>query len=317
MGVRRGAERECEDTLTFYKYAVFREVEIAKLANVEIRESAAKSILTPVSGFLAEAGFTHSLSPARNCTYGCTYCYVPTMGLYGGLKPEDWERWGQFTTLKANAAALASKQVAPGQVIYCSPLVDPYQPAEKVSALMRAILETLVAHPPQIFVLQTRAPLVLRDLDLLKQLSARATVRISMSITTDRDEVRRCYEPHCEPNAERLLAIGELRRGGIEVYATLAPLLPCHPEKLAEAAIAASGRTLIGDPLHVRANKPHGATTRQPAITLARRRGEADWFHPQHQNEIVKRIQAVAANAGLDFVTGPKGFGLLARCQRV
>jgi DNA repair photolyase len=56
---------------------------------VDIRSTLAKSILTKTSGFIAEAGFTHSLSPARNCTFGCTYCYVPTMGVYGGLKPED------------------------------------------------------------------------------------------------------------------------------------------------------------------------------------------------------------------------------------
>ena len=50
--------------------------------------SISKTILSPTSGFIAEAGFTHSLTPARNCTFGCTYCYVPTMGIYGGLKPD-------------------------------------------------------------------------------------------------------------------------------------------------------------------------------------------------------------------------------------
>ncbi|MGH9585004.1 MAG: hypothetical protein ACRD4O_18955, partial [Bryobacteraceae bacterium] len=109
----------------------------------QIREAIAKSILTPVSGFLAEAGFTHSLSSARNCTYGCTYCYVPTMNVYGGLKPEDWRRWGQFTTLKINAAELAAKHARPDQAIYCSPLVDPYQPAERERPLMPAIIEAL------------------------------------------------------------------------------------------------------------------------------------------------------------------------------
>src|SRR4051795_10630171 len=93
-------------------------------------EASARSILTPTSGFIREAGFTHSLTPARNCTYGCTYCYVPTMGIYGGLKPADWQRWGQFTTFKRNAAVLVAKQSREGMVVYCSPLVDPYQPAE-------------------------------------------------------------------------------------------------------------------------------------------------------------------------------------------
>src|SRR5229473_7101748 len=104
-----------------------------------IVEVDSRSILSPTSGFIAEAGFTHSLTPARNCTFACAYCYVPTLGVYGGLKPEDWERWGQFTTFKTNAAELLRREVRPGQRIYCSPLVDPYQPAEAAERQMRAI----------------------------------------------------------------------------------------------------------------------------------------------------------------------------------
>src|SRR5271169_2234560 len=95
----------------------------------------ARGILTKTSGFIAQAGFTRSLSPARNCTFACTYCYVPTMGIYGGLKPDDWKNWGRFTTFKENASALLRKQIRPEQRIYCSPLVDPYQPAEETEAL--------------------------------------------------------------------------------------------------------------------------------------------------------------------------------------
>jgi hypothetical protein len=39
--------------------------------SASVRHTAAKSILTKTSGFIAEAGFSHSLTPARNCTYGC------------------------------------------------------------------------------------------------------------------------------------------------------------------------------------------------------------------------------------------------------
>src|SRR6266568_3637256 len=155
----------------------------------QVRESKARTILSEVSGFLKEAGFTHSLSPARNCTYGCTYCYVPTLGIYGGLKPEDWKRWGQFTTLKTNAAELAAAVMSAGQVIYCSPLVDPYQPAEQERPLMPAILEAVAKHPPGIFVIQTRGPLILRDVGLLARIARRTKLRISFSVTTDRDEV--------------------------------------------------------------------------------------------------------------------------------
>jgi DNA repair photolyase len=278
-----------------------------------IREQAVQSILTPVSGFLAEAGFTHSLSPARNCTYGCSYCYVPTMRLYGGLAREDWMRWGQFTTFKSNAPELLRIALKRNQVIYCSPLVDPYQPAETTKRLMPQILKSVLWHPPQVFVIQTRSPLILRDICLLRELSRATVLRVSFSITTDREDVRRRYEPHCESNNERLAAIRELDTAGIEVYATLAPILPCDPETLAVLALEASRRRLIGDPLHTRAAKPRGATTREAAWRIAGRYGELSWFQPEPQLEAIRIIEQAARRANLDFTTGPKGFSWLAR----
>src|SRR5213078_4556677 len=111
----------------------------------QVFEAEARTILSATTGFIAEAGFTHSLTPARNCTFGCTYCYVPTLGIYGGLKPEDWQRWGQFTTFKSNAAALLGRELRPNQRIYCSPLVDPYQPAEEAERAMPPILKAILA----------------------------------------------------------------------------------------------------------------------------------------------------------------------------
>ncbi len=78
----------------------------------EVFQAPAGSILSATTGFIAEAGFTHSLTPARNCTFGCTYCYVPTMRIYGGLKPEDWRHWGQFTTFKTQCAGIVAARVA-------------------------------------------------------------------------------------------------------------------------------------------------------------------------------------------------------------
>jgi len=237
---------------------------------VQIRDGiTARSILSPTSGFIAEAGFTHSLTPARNCTFGCTYCYVPTMRIQGGLKPEDWQRWGQFTTFKTNAADLLRRELRTQQRIYCSPMVDPYQAAEERERMMPRLLDELLDAPPRVFVLQTRGPLILRDLERLRALAQRTKLRISFSITTNREEIRKLYEPLCAPIAERLNAIRVLRGAGIETYATPAPLLPCDPEELALLALDASGRDLIGDPLHIRNAKPRGATTRDVALRVS------------------------------------------------
>ena len=277
-----------------------------------MRTQTARRILSPTSGFIAEAGFTYSLTPARNCTFGCTYCYVPTMRFQGGLQPEDWQHWGQFTTIKENAAELLARELRPHQRIYCSPLTDPYQPAEQDARLMPAILGAILDHPPAVFVLQTRGPLILRDLELLQRLSTCTTLRVSFSITTNREEIRRLYEPLCAPIEQRLDAVRTLRAAGIEVYATLAPLLPCDPEALAEVCLEATGRDLIGDPLHVRAAKPRGATTREAAFRISSVHHHAEWLDPASQREVVERIASTAAARSRTFTIGPLGFSMLA-----
>jgi DNA repair photolyase len=278
----------------------------------QVLEAPASSILSTTTGFIAEAGFTHSLTPARNCTFGCCYCYVPTLRIYGGLKPEDWRRWGQFTTFKSNAPELLRRQLREDQVIYCSPLVDPYQPAEEAQLMMPRILDELLARPPKVFVLQTRGPLILRDLARLTELSGRTALRVSFSITTNKEAVRKLYEPHCATIHCRLQAIEELRRAGITTFATLAPILPCDPEALATIALEATDRHIIGDALHIRSLKRHGATTRQAAFSISEKNGHAAWLEPGFQREVIERIGATVRQAGRRFGTGTEGFGWLA-----
>jgi DNA repair photolyase len=278
----------------------------------DVRRADARSILTPTCGFIAEAGFTHSLSPARNCTFGCTYCYVPTMGVYGGLKPEDWQQWGRFTTFKANAAELLEKALRSDQIIYCSPLVDPYQAAEADECLMPRVLDAVVAHPPRVFVIQTRGPLILRDLERLQTLNALTRLRVSFSITTDLEDVRRLYEPLCAPIPERICVVRRLREAGIATYAALAPLLPSNPEALIDMALEATDRDIVADPFHVRTVKTSGATTREAARRISEKRGYIKWHEPEFQREIVDRMRDRAARAGRRFGTGTRAFAWLA-----
>jgi len=279
----------------------------------EVFEAQSTSILSPTTGFIAQAGFTHSLSPARNCTFGCSYCYVPTMRIFGGLKPDDWRHWGQFTTVKTNAPELLRRELRANQTIYCSPQVDPYQPAEEQVQLMPRVLEALLSRPPRVFVIQTRGPLVLRDLRHLIELSKCTSLRVSFSITTNREDVRRLYEPHCAAIDVRLDAIRQLRAAGIQTFATLAPILPCDPDELAARALEATDQNIIGDPLHVRAVKPHGATTREAAVALSNRKEFAAWLDPDFQAEVTTRIGAAIQKAGRKFATGTEGFRWLSQ----
>ena len=274
----------------------------------EVFHAESKSVLSTTTGFIAQAGFTHSLTPARNCTFGCSYCYVPTMGIFGGLKPADWKHWGQFTTFKSNAPELLRRQLRADQVIYCSPVVDPYQPAEESEELMPRILDELLARPPRVFVIQTRGPLILRDLDRLVALAQRTALRVSFSITTNREDVRKLYEPHCAPIHQRIETVRRLRAAGIDTFATLAPLLPCDPEELAGLALEVTERDIVGDALHVRSVKPNGATTRAAAFAISEQHEFSAWLDADFQAEIAARIGRVVNQAGRRFGTGPEGF---------
>jgi DNA repair photolyase len=235
------------------------------------------------------------------------------MGIYGGLKPDDWKRWGQFTTFKSNASELLARELRPHQIIYCSPLVDPYQPAEQPSQIMPRVLDVLIERPPRVFTFQTRSPLILRDLDRIAELAGRCIVRVSFSLTTNREGIRKLYEPHCATFEERLEVIARLRDHGIETFATLAPLLPADLEVMVRSAIEATGCDLIGDPLHVRAIKRHGATTREAARRIADARGHDEWLAPEFQAGVVSVIERLAREAGRRFAVGPEGFSWLAR----
>jgi DNA repair photolyase len=233
------------------------------------------------------------------------------MRIYGGLKPEDWRHWGQFTTFKNNAPELLRRQLRDDQVIYCSPLVDPYQPAEETERWMPRILDEVLSRPPKVFVIQTRGPLIVRDLGRLAELSRRTTLRVGFTITTNRESVRKLYEPHCATIDCRLQAIRELRAAGIATFATLAPILPCDPEDLADIALEATEQDIIGDPLHIRSVKPRGATTREAAFAISEKHGFLDWLDPDFQREIVERIGSRLRRAGRRFGTGIEGFGWL------
>jgi DNA repair photolyase len=200
-------------------------------------------------------------------------------------------------------------------VIYCSPLTDPYQPAESHALLMPGLLEAVASHPPRVFVIQTRGPLILRDIDLLRAAAGKTLIRVSFSITTDREDVRRIFEPHCAPIEERWRTVEALQAAGIETSVAMAPILPSNPEALIERAVSCSGGPIVSDALHVRAVKRSGATTRDAAISICDRYGWNDWLDPGFQRDVLARMAECAKAAGREFGYGPRGFGLLAKAS--
>jgi DNA repair photolyase len=141
------------------------------------------------------------------------------------------EPWGQFVDVKVNAPELLTQEITrkrPGKV-WISGVCDPYQPLEASYKLTRRCLEILAQNDWPV-VVQTRSPLVLRDLDILKNGNH---FEVGFSVTTADDDIRKLFEPNAPAIKERLRALDELHRAGISTFAMIAPMLP-ETEGLAE-----------------------------------------------------------------------------------
>ena len=108
-------------------------------------------------------------------------------------------------------------------------MCDAYQPLEKKYMLTRRCLEILVEEGWPVTI-QTKSPLVLRDLEILKR---SADAEVGFTITTADEKVRRIFEPGAPPIAKRVEALGILHAEGIRTFVMIAPLLP-HAEGLAD-----------------------------------------------------------------------------------
>jgi len=180
----------------------------------------ARSIFSPATGYIRRGGFDWTCNPYVGCSFGCSYCYA--MFLPQNRRPkEDWGRWFQA---KVNAVELARKHAPKiaGQSVYMSSVTDPYLSAERSLQLTRGILEALLPHQPRLLI-QTRGPLVVRDLDLLRLFQA---VRINISIPTDSEAIRQLFEPKAPPLEKRWQAAEAARAAGVPVGVCVTPMLP-------------------------------------------------------------------------------------------
>ncbi len=181
---------------------------------IAVREIEAKSILS------ASRIYPYVINPYVGCQHACSYCYARYMKKFTG----HGEPWGTFVDVKVNAAELLEKEVKRKKKarVWVSGVCDPYQPLEGKYGLTRECLEILASHDWPV-VVQTRSPLVLRDIDILKEAN---NADVGFSVTTADDGIRRLFEPCAPPIAARVNALAELRRAGIRTYAMIAPLLP-------------------------------------------------------------------------------------------
>ncbi len=170
----------------------------------------------------------------------------------------DFER---EIVVKVNAPELLRAELArpswKGEHVALGTNTDPYQWVEGRYKLMPGIWEAMrdAGNPCSVL---TKSPLLLRDLELMKQINERTEFGAALSVPTLDERAWRATEPRSPNPRARLEAVAELTRAGIRTGVLVAPLMPGindSPEQIApilEMASAAGAAYVTGIALHLR-----------------------------------------------------------------
>jgi DNA repair photolyase len=224
---------------------------------LEVFEDDSKSILSKNDS--PDVGFRWSVNPYRGCYHGCAYCYARPSHEYLGFGcGTDFER---KIVVKRHApellrAAFARKAWQREPVVF-SGNTDCYQPLEASYRLTRGCLQVCADFENPCHVI-TKAPLIERDIDVLRHLTDRVGVTISVPFFDER--TARIIEPGVATPARRLLAVQRLAEAGIRVSVNVAPVIPGLTDrdipKILEAAARAgassAGMVMLRLPGNVR-----------------------------------------------------------------
>jgi DNA repair photolyase len=192
---------------------------------LKINEIQAKSIFTK-SGL---PGSDWVINPYNGCLFACMYCYAAQIAKW---KHPD-EEWGTYLDVKTNASDLLDEELTKLEKklhtkdfgsIFFSSVTDPYNGMEVKYRLTRRCIEVLDNfNYPGTIAIQTKSPLVLDDIDVIKRLKK---VTVGFTVTTLDDKISRFLEVKAPPVSLRIEALKKLHDAGIDTYAFVGPILP-------------------------------------------------------------------------------------------
>jgi len=171
--------------------------------------------------------FTWTINPYRGCEFACKYCYARYTHEF--MEMRDGLAFEQKILVKQHAADLLRQElrrVKPGEEIAIGTATDPYQPAERVFEVTRAILEEFSKRKGYQIGIVTKSNLVLRDTELLQRISKSNQLFINLTITTLDVELARLLEPRAPRPDLRLEAVRALNQAGVDAGVICAPVLP-------------------------------------------------------------------------------------------
>ena len=165
-------------------------------------------------------GIDYKMNLYRGCSHGCIYCdsrsncyHIDNFDVPKG---------------KENALVIIENELSKKRnhgVVGIGSMSDTYNPLEKKYEQTRGALKLLSKYNYGVSI-DTKSDLILRDLDLLKEINSKNNVIIKFTITTPRDELSKIIEPHVCVSSKRFEAIKALSKEGIFVGIMMNPVLP-------------------------------------------------------------------------------------------
>jgi DNA repair photolyase len=188
---------------------------------INYQEITCKTACHKITGFLP---YCWDLNVYRGCGHGCTYCFA--------LYSHKYINSGNFFDeifVKTNIAERLEKQLSgknwKREVVNLGGVTDSYQPAEEKYKLMPEILKLLIKYKTPA-VISTKSKLILRDYNLIDELSRTASVNVACTITTVNEKVRELIEPNAASSSERFEVLKAFSKTNASVGLHSMPVIP-------------------------------------------------------------------------------------------
>ncbi len=214
--------------------------------------------------------FTWTINPYRGCEFACKYCYARYTHEF--MEMRDGIDFEQKIYVKQHAADLLRQElrrVKPGEEIAIGTATDPYQPAERRYEITRAILEEFARHRGFELGIVTKSNLVVRDVELLREIARENRLTVTITITTLNSDLARILEPRAPRPDLRLEAVKQLNLAGVRAGVSAAPVVPGITDAprdldaLVGAVTQAGGKYIFANPLFL---KPSSAAVFLPFL---------------------------------------------------
>ena len=207
----------------------------------------------------ARMPFTWTINPYRGCEFACKYCYARYTHEF--MEMRDGIEFEQKIFVKQHAADLLRqelRQVKLGEEIALGTATDPYQPAERRFEVTRAIIEELARHRGLEIGIVSKSNLILRDVEILRQLAEHNQLFVNITVTTVDVELARILEPRAPRPDLRLEAVRKLNEAGVNAGVICAPVVPGITdspralEAVVRATAEAGGIYIFANPLFLK-----------------------------------------------------------------